>query len=222
MKVAYIAHPIGGDVENNLAKIRDIVRNVNLTEKEVVPFAPYYADVVSLDDAVPEERNRGLQNDHHLLDIGIIDELRLYGGRISEGMMAEAQLAHRKGIQVIPMCHHTRIEWYEFLLGHHTFEHAHSSMAIDALADQLTCIKAVKDFSTDQLEEFYKILSESDNQGFELLDGIHSGYEKYEDASSLEMYFEQTTNGGFTGDHFAGTMAVKLPSGRYLMWNYSM
>jgi hypothetical protein len=39
MKVAYIAHPIKGDVESNLAEIRDIVRNINLNQPDVVPWS---------------------------------------------------------------------------------------------------------------------------------------------------------------------------------------
>ncbi len=61
MRIAYIAHPIGGDVKNNLASIRKIVREINLFEADTVPFVPYYADVVSMDDNVKSERERGLK-----------------------------------------------------------------------------------------------------------------------------------------------------------------
>lgn len=61
MKIAYIAHPVGGDVENNLTLIREIVLKINLEEEDVVPFVPYYSDVVSMDDSNPEQRARGLK-----------------------------------------------------------------------------------------------------------------------------------------------------------------
>lgn len=113
MQVAYICHPISGDVRGNLKKIREIVRHINLTEPNVVPFVPYYADLVSLDDNIPAERERGIKNDTELLSRGFIDELRLYGNRISAGMMAETELAFEKGIVVLPMTQETKKEYGE-------------------------------------------------------------------------------------------------------------
>lgn len=117
MKIAYIAHPIGGDVENNLAKIRAIVREINLTEPDVVPFAPYYADCVSLDDSNPAERTRGIRNDMALFQRGVIDEVRLYGERISNGMSEEILLADSLKILVTP-APHLEGELYELRARH--------------------------------------------------------------------------------------------------------
>ncbi len=111
MKIAYIAHPVGGDVKNNLSKVREIVREINLKEPEVVPFAPYYLDCFALNDDIPEERARGIKNDSFLINKGFIDELRLYGYRISDGMAAEVELAHKLGITVRPMTNGTVIEY---------------------------------------------------------------------------------------------------------------
>lgn len=72
-----------------------------MTDDMVVPFVPYYADIVSLDDNVPEERDRGIQNDTAILTSGIVDELWLTGDRISNGMQAEKDLAETFGITVI-------------------------------------------------------------------------------------------------------------------------
>ena len=63
MIVAYIAHPIGGDVINNLKKIEAIGRQINLSEPNVIPFAHYYFDCNTLDDNNQEERERGIKND---------------------------------------------------------------------------------------------------------------------------------------------------------------
>lgn len=98
MKIAYIAHPVGGDVENNLTLIREIVLKINLEEEDVVPFVPYYSDVVSMDDSNPEQRARGIKNNIHLLQF--CDELRLYGDRISEGMCLEIAKAIELGIPI--------------------------------------------------------------------------------------------------------------------------
>lgn len=101
MKVAYIAHPIGGDVEGNLAKIRKIVREINLSDPDTVPFVPYYVDCVSMFDAVPEERERGFKNNLHLLRSGLVHEIWLYGPRISAGMEIEIECAKECGIKIV-------------------------------------------------------------------------------------------------------------------------
>lgn len=101
MKIIYLAHPISGNIESNLLSIRKLVRHINLTMPEVVPFVPYYADIVSLDDNDPIERARGIQNDTHILMSGIVDELWLCGPRISAGMRAEADVAALTNTPVI-------------------------------------------------------------------------------------------------------------------------
>lgn len=101
MRIAYIAHPISGDIAGNLEKIRQIVREINLNEPETVPFAPYWLDCHALDDNIPEERERGIKNDHELFSRGFIDELRLYGDKISHGMKEELKQALTYHIPVI-------------------------------------------------------------------------------------------------------------------------
>ena len=103
MKVIYIAHPISGDVAGNLKKIIRISRKINLKEPNVVPFAPYYLDCLSLNDNSIKERERGIRNDHFLIKKGFIDEIRLYGNRISKGMREEVRIGRELGIIIIPM-----------------------------------------------------------------------------------------------------------------------
>jgi len=103
MKIAYIAHPIGGDIESNLADLRRVLRHLNITHTDVVPFCPYYADIVSLDDNEPTERERGIANDIAILKSGIVQELWLTGDRISNGMAHERDLAIELGIPVIDL-----------------------------------------------------------------------------------------------------------------------
>ena len=113
MKIAYIAHPISGDVEGNIKKIIVIVRLINLTEENVVPFVPYLADLYALNDNDPKERARGIKNDIVILKSGIVDELRLYGSKISEGMANEIELAHKLNIPVVPMTEATKALYEE-------------------------------------------------------------------------------------------------------------
>ncbi len=103
MRIVYIAHPIGGNVEANLASLRRIVREFNLNPKYAtsVPFVPYYADVVSMNDNNPAERQKGLQNGLAILARpGMVDELRLTGNTITEGMKQEVFTAFMYGILV--------------------------------------------------------------------------------------------------------------------------
>lgn len=100
MKIVYIAHPISGDIEGNLADLRRIVRKINLEQLDIVPFVPYYADIVSLDDNVPSERERGIKNDIAILESGVVDEVWLTGESISNGMAAEKTKAKQLGIPV--------------------------------------------------------------------------------------------------------------------------
>ena len=101
MKIVYIAHPISGDIKGNLEKIRLIVRELNLNDPDIVPFAPYWLDCHALNDDVPEERERGIRNDEEFFVRGVIDELWLFGPRISTGMSHEITKAINCGIPVI-------------------------------------------------------------------------------------------------------------------------
>lgn len=100
MKIAYIAHPISGDVKGNIAKINAIVREINLNEPKTVPFVPYLSDLMALDDSIKEERERGIKNNIRLIQSGIVDELRLYGSTVSKGMLAEIALAKSLNIRI--------------------------------------------------------------------------------------------------------------------------
>jgi len=101
MKVVYIAHPIGGDVHGNLDKVVAIVRWINLNEEDVIPFAPYVADLLALRDAEAGERRRGMENNKHYFRCGFIDELWLFGDTISEGMREEIEMAKEMRIKIV-------------------------------------------------------------------------------------------------------------------------
>lgn len=99
-KIVYIAHPIGGNVTENIASVLAIVRKLSI-ENKVIPFAPYIVDVQTLDDDNPEERAIGFEHNKALFHSGIINEVWLYGGRISSGMKTEIDWANELGIKVV-------------------------------------------------------------------------------------------------------------------------
>lgn len=101
MKIVYIAHPISGDIAGNLEKIRQIVRKINLEHSDTLPFAPYWVDCYALDDTIPAERERGIKNDTEFFKRGVIDEVWLFGDRISFGMQCEVDMAISLGIPVV-------------------------------------------------------------------------------------------------------------------------
>lgn len=45
-KIVYIAHPISGNIKENLADLIRIIRVINLTQDDVTPLAPYYTVVI--------------------------------------------------------------------------------------------------------------------------------------------------------------------------------
>lgn len=110
MRIAYICHPVAGDPKN-LDRIIRIVDKINREEPQVVPFVPYYPDLLCLDDTNPKERTRGIRNDTHIIRNTKIDELRLYGPKISRGMWSEIRLARELGIEIRPMTKETCKEY---------------------------------------------------------------------------------------------------------------
>jgi hypothetical protein len=100
MKIVYIAHPISGDIEANLSDLRRIIRRINSESPRVVPLCSYYADIVSLDDNDPKDRERGMSNAKEVLRSGAVDEMWLTGDRMSSGMREEIDVAEEQGIPV--------------------------------------------------------------------------------------------------------------------------
>lgn len=100
-KIVYIAHPLSGDIYGNISKILKIVRDINIKEINVVPFVPYLADILALNDAKTEERNRGISNNLAYFQSGIVQELRVYGDFISKGVAEEIAISRKMNIPVI-------------------------------------------------------------------------------------------------------------------------
>lgn len=100
-RIVYIAHPISNDIQGNIEKILAIVKQINLEEKNVSPFVPYLADVLALDDSIPEHRKKGISNNIAYLKSGIVSELRVYGDFISKGVAEEIAIAREFKIPVV-------------------------------------------------------------------------------------------------------------------------
>lgn len=103
-KIVYIAHPIGGNVKENLEDIVRILRAINLltpVDVKIIPVVPYYSDILALDDGNPLERKRGIENGIALIETGVFDELWLTGEKISLGMKEEIKMFILMGKPVI-------------------------------------------------------------------------------------------------------------------------
>jgi len=98
VKIVYVAHEVGGDVEGNIKKILEICRTLHT--KDVIPFAPYLLALQYLDDASPEERLLGTSANAAFFERGIIDEVGVFGTRVSKGIFGELELALQLGIPV--------------------------------------------------------------------------------------------------------------------------
>lgn len=107
--IAYICHPVAGDVKGNLDKIRHIIKWINTVEPNIVPFAPYYSDVVSLDDSNPDDRMRGLKNCQAVILSECIDQIRVYGPIMTVGMEMEILVASRLKKNVTIVCSHMNV-----------------------------------------------------------------------------------------------------------------
>lgn len=96
MKIVYIAHPVAGDVQENIRKILAIVHFINIYYPDVVPFVPYLADIMADGDDL---RERGFKNNKEFFARKMFDELWVFG-HISEGVEDEIKWADERQIIV--------------------------------------------------------------------------------------------------------------------------
>ena len=99
MKLIYVASPYAGDVERNVEYAKQACRTV--MESGHAFFAPHLLYPAILDDAVPAERQQGL--DMGLTMLERCDELWAFGPYISAGMRAEMAAAADLGIPIRQM-----------------------------------------------------------------------------------------------------------------------
>ena len=90
----YVCHPYAGDISGNTARVRTLCRA--LVDSGFVPVAPHLYLPGFLDEAT--ERDKALAICLEL--VGTCDELRVYGGTITAGMMREIERAETLGLPV--------------------------------------------------------------------------------------------------------------------------
>jgi hypothetical protein len=113
MKTVFIAHPVAGDIQGNIEKILAICKQVH--NKDIVPVAPYLVSLQYLNDNATEDREPGIDANLETFHRKYIDELWLYGDRISKGMEQEVKLAFELDIPVIPQTEGTKRDLTAFL-----------------------------------------------------------------------------------------------------------
>lgn len=100
MKTVFIAHPVSGDIQGNVRRVLDICKKVH--SENIIPVAPYLVSLQYLNDGAAEDRELGIAANLEAFHRGYIDELWLFGERVSAGMEQEVRLALELGIPVIP------------------------------------------------------------------------------------------------------------------------
>jgi len=105
-KTVFVGHPIGGNVQDNLKKVLGICERIHT--KTVVPVAPYLVSLQYLDDKVVEDRRLGIEANLECFYRGYVDELWLFGDKISAGMREEILIARKLKIPVIAQTDETK------------------------------------------------------------------------------------------------------------------
>ncbi len=98
-KTVFIGHPIGGDIRANVAKVLKICEEVHT--KDIIPVAPYLISLQYLNDEVTEDRELGMEANHESFRRRYVDELWLFGDKISNGMRGEVLLARELNIPIV-------------------------------------------------------------------------------------------------------------------------
>lgn len=94
MKKVYICSPLGGDVEENLRKVRRYTKYALLCG--TAPVVPHFY-ALCLNDNNTEERKIGMAAGRSLL--WFCDEMWIFGDKVTEGMQAEIQFCKNLNIR---------------------------------------------------------------------------------------------------------------------------
>jgi len=98
-KMVFIAHPMSGDVEGNTQKVVDICRKIHTAK--LIPVFPSFTWRKYLGYTAKDNELATGVNEAYFRS-GFIDELWLYGDRLTEGMKKEVRLAIECGIRIVP------------------------------------------------------------------------------------------------------------------------
>lgn len=99
-KTVFIGHPIGGNIKSNVEKVLKICAEIHT--KDTIPVAPYLISLQYLNDEIIEDRELGMEANHECFRRRYVDELWLFGDKISAGMEKEILLAKEMSIPIVP------------------------------------------------------------------------------------------------------------------------
>ena len=97
-KTVFIAHSMSGDIEGNTLKVVKICRRIH--SSEIIPVFPSFTTRRYLTPA-PADRQLAETHIREYFKRRFIDELWLYGRRITEGMWREVRTAREQGVLVV-------------------------------------------------------------------------------------------------------------------------
>lgn len=112
-KTVFIAHQISGDIEGNIKRVIEICRLIH--SAHIIPVFPSFTWRQYLTDGEQTKRLAGLVNEEYFRR-GMVDEVWLYGPKITEGMLKEINLAISYNIPVIPKNVFMRAQFAELKL----------------------------------------------------------------------------------------------------------
>lgn len=95
MRKVYICAPLGGDVKENLKKVKQYARFALLCG--TAPVVPHFY-ALCLNDSIPKEREIGMSAGLSLL--WFCDEMWIFGNEETEGMRAEIQFCKNLNIRI--------------------------------------------------------------------------------------------------------------------------
>jgi hypothetical protein len=98
-KTVFVAHEISGDIAGNIKKVIAICRVLHL--KGIIPIFPSFIWRQYFTGITPEEKVLIGKVNEEYFGREMIDEVWIYGPRLSDGIKEEIRLAVKNGVTVI-------------------------------------------------------------------------------------------------------------------------
>lgn len=87
---------------------------------------------------------------------------------------------------------------------------------------RMSILNTVKSMVTQEVFlDIERAMADSYNREFKIVDQP-LGQAEDQGYCFGDIFIDQTTCGGFSGDEFAGTIGIPLPNGKFLQFSYSM
>lgn len=118
-RIVYIAHPLTGKIKKGTRQIiskTETQKNIKRVEAickkihslEIIPMAPYLATLQYLDNTNFLQISLAIRVNQLFFEKKFMDEVWLFGDKISSGMWQEIEWAHEHKIPVIPKTEETK------------------------------------------------------------------------------------------------------------------